>query len=382
MKENKIKLYLFDVILLTILFVALLVSNNMTQAVLATILFLFALFVKKGFTRPQKASLYAKEIMFLLLGFGIIYVGAFYLLGFIFYTFSKQIVPFGMKSILENIIPLAITIVSSEIIRNVLINQNGSIKIGHKKIDFAKVLTFINMVLIDLIVYRSVYNLDTLNGLLSLVGFILCASISCNLFYNYTSKRYGYKGIIAYRLITSLYVYFIPVIPNMYIYFRSFIRMTVPYIMYLIIDYSYVKDKYAVAFKDKRNSMIKIAAILVVTALVTMLISCQFRYGIIVIGSGSMTGAIDYGDAAIFESYHGQRIEIGDVLVFKKDDLKIIHRVVEIQKVNGSIRYYTKGDYNDYVDVDYRTASDLLGVYKFRIKYIGYPTLFVNDLFK
>ena len=382
MKENRIKLYLFDVILLVILFVALLVSNNMTQAILAFILFLFALFVKKGFTRPQKASLYAKEIMYLLIGFGIIYVGLFYLLGLLFYAFSKQIVPFGMKSILENIIPITIIIVSSEFIRNIMLNQEGTIKIGHKKIDIAKFLTFLNMVLIDLIVYRGVYSLGTLNGLLSLIGFIFCASVSCNLFYNYTSKRYGFKGIIAYRLITSLYVYFIPIIPNMYIYFRSFIRMTVPYIMYLVIDYSYVKDKYAVAFKDKRNNIIKIAAILIVTSLVTMLISCQFRYGIIVIGSGSMTGAIDYGDAAVFESYHGQRINIGDVLVFKKDELKIIHRVVEIQKVNGSIRYYTKGDYNDYVDEDYRTSSDLLGVYKFRIRYIGYPTLFVNDLFK
>ena len=49
---------------------------------------------------------------------------------------------------------------------------------------------------------------------LALVGFISFASISCNLFYNYYSKRFGILGIIVYRMITILYVYIIPIIPN------------------------------------------------------------------------------------------------------------------------------------------------------------------------
>ncbi len=382
MKESKIKLYLFEVILLVILFVALFVSNNMTQPILAFVLFLFMLWVYKAFIRKQKPSLYEKEIMFLLIGFGLVYVGSFYLLGILFYDFNKQTELFGIKSLIQNIIPIIIIIVSSERIRNVLITQDGGIKINNKRtIDFSKFLTFISMVLIDLIVYRGVYNQSTLSGFLGLVGFIICASISCNLYYNYVSKRYGYKGIIGYRLITSLYAYIIPVIPNMYIYFRSFLRMTYPYIMYLVLEYAYSKEKYAIAYKDKRNNIAHITAVLVVTALITMLISCQFRYGVIVVGSGSMTGAINYGDAAIFESYHGQKIEKGDVIVFYKDKLRLIHRVVDVQKVNGSVRYYTKGDANDYMDEDYRTISDLMGVYHFRIRFIGYPTLFINDLF-
>lgn len=381
MRESKIKLYLFEVILLIILFVALFVSNNMTQPILAFVLFLYMLLVRKSFTKNQKIPLYAREIMILLIGFGILYVGAFYLLGLFFYDFNKQLITFGFKTLIEYIIPTTIIVVSSEVIRNYLITQDGSCIIGKKSIDIAKAITFMNMVFIDMIVFRGVYNASTLNGFLGLTGFILCASISCNLFYNYVSIRYGYKGIIGYRLITSLYAYIIPYIPNMYIYFRSFLRMTYPYLMYLVLEYTYTKEKHAIAFKDKRNNIIHIGIVLTVTALVTMLISCQFRYGIIVVGSGSMTGAINYGDAAVFESYHGQKIEKGDVIVFYKDDLRLIHRVIDIQKVNGSIRYYTKGDANDYTDEGYRTVKDLMGVYHFKISYIGYPTLFINDLF-
>lgn len=381
MRESKIKLYLFEVILLVILFVALLVSNNMTQPVLAFVLFLYMLLIKKSFTRKQKISLYSKEIMLLLIGFGVLYVGAFYLLGLFYYDFNRQLITFGFKTTIEYIIPTIIIVVSSEIVRNILISQDGSCQIGKRSIDISKAITFMNMVLIDMIVYRGVYNASTLNGFLGLTGFILCASISCNLFYNYVSARYSYKGIIGYRLITTLYAYIIPVIPNMYIYFRSFLRMTYPYIMYLVLEYTYTKEKHAIAFKDKRNNIIHITIVLVVTALIAMLISCQFRYGIIVVGSGSMTGAINYGDAAVFESYHGQKISKGDVIVFYKDDLRLIHRVVDVQKVNGSIRYYTKGDANDYVDEEYRTVKDIMGVYHFKINYIGYPTLFINDLF-
>ena len=89
MRESKIKLYLFEVILLIILFVALFVSNNMTQPILAFVLFLYMLLVRKSFTKNQKIPLYAREIMILLIGFGILYVGAFYLLGLFFYDFNK-----------------------------------------------------------------------------------------------------------------------------------------------------------------------------------------------------------------------------------------------------------------------------------------------------
>ncbi|MBP5678418.1 MAG: signal peptidase I [Bacilli bacterium] len=381
MKENKLKLYGLEVILLLILFVALFVSNNMTQPLLALTLCLYWLVVRKLFLRKQKPSLYEKEIMYLLIGLALLYVGLFYLMGLCFYTFSKQIEVFGLKSLFKNIIPITIIIIASEYIRNLFITQDGSIKIKKKEIDIPKFLMFINMVLVDLIVYRSVYNLTSLSGLLSLVGFILCASVACNLFYNYVTKRYGQKGIIGYRLITALYVYIIPVIPNMYIYFRSFLRMVYPYIMYLILEYGYTKEKYAVSYRDKQKNLVKITVILVLAGLFTMLISCQFRFGLIVIGSGSMEGTIDYGDAAIFESYKNQRIKKGDIIIYQKDDLRLIHRVIDIQQVNGEMRYFTKGDANDYVDSDYRKVNDIVGIYHFKIKYIGYPTLFVNDLF-
>ena len=115
---------------------------------------------------------------------------------------------------------------------------------------------------------------------------------------------------------------------------------------------------------------------------VVMLISCKFRFGALVIGSESMTGELNVGDTVIYERYDGEIIEEGQVIVFEKDKVAVIHRVVGIERINGVTRYYTKGDANDGLDTGYRTSSDIIGITKFKVSYIGYPTLWLRSLFE
>ena len=42
----------------------------------------------------------------------------------------------------------------------------------------------------------------------------------------------GDKPIIIYRLMTVLYVYLIPIIPDVLVFFRAILRMLYPYIIY------------------------------------------------------------------------------------------------------------------------------------------------------
>ena len=275
-------------------------------------------------------------------------------------------------NLLRYIIPLSIIIISSEIIRNVFLSQ---------KTRLSKVLSFIALVLVDLIVYTNIYDIVTLTGFLNIVGFVLFASIACNLLYNYIGIRFGTRSIIVYRLITVLYAYIIPVIPNVYIFFRSFLRMIYPYAIYMVLEYTYAKSNFAIAHKDKQKSIMSTSILLVVTTLIIMLVSCQFKYGILVIGSSSMTGYVDKGDAIIYQRYDGKVINENEVIVFLKDNIKVIHRVVDVRVVNNEYRYYTKGDANMMRDDGYVTADDIIGTTGLRIKYIGYPSLWLRDIF-
>ncbi len=381
MKKDKIKLYFLEIILFAVLFIALFVSTSTSRIVLSIILLIFAVLVKTFLKKDKIINYLSKEVTFLMAGMGLLYVGIFYLFGYIAYSFTQQIITFSLGTFVRYIMPLSIIIVSSEIIRFGFLSQDGKIRIHNSNRDYAKALTIINMILIDLIVYINVYDIHRLDGFLALIGFVAFASVSSNLFYNYYSKRFGIIGIIVYRLITVLYVYIIPFVPNMYIYFRSFLRMVYPYVMYLVMESSYSKTTFVKSYSARRKDAFVISGLVAFMVLFTMLISCNFRYGIIVVGSGSMTGAIDKGDATIYEAYSGQKIKTGDIIIFEHNGARKIHRVVETKNVNGEVRYYTKGDANSMNDSEYRTRGDIIGISRLNIKYIGIPTLWLNELF-
>lgn len=371
MKRDKLRLYSLEIILIIILCLAFFVSNIFDKKILALLLAILA-FITKSLIKKKKAiSFYSRQVTLLMAGFGVIYLIVFYLMG-IYFGYYKSPTRFGFNTIFNFIIPFTVIIISSEYIRKSLIIQKGRV---------SKVLLTISMVLIDLVIYSGVYNVFVLDDMLTVVGFILFASIACNLLYNYITYRYGSKGVITYRLLTILYAYFAPYIPNVYIFFRSFLRMLYPYIIYLVLEYTYSKANYAVAYKDRKKNMISTFVLTVIMALLIALISCKFRYGILVIGSESMTGTIDKGDALIYESYYGGQLDIDQIIIFNKDDVKTVHRIVKTESMNGEIRYYTKGDANTNIDSGYITKDAVIGTIKFKIKYIGYPTLWLRDIF-
>lgn len=371
MKKDKLKVYFLQILLLIILFFALFVSNIFNRMIVAIILAAYAVIVTHALKKRNILSIYRKQVTILMLVFAVIYLLGFYLMG-LYFGYYRAVVQLSTWSVITYIIPLSIIVISSEVIRNVFISQKARL---------SKVFAFIALVLVDLIVYTNIYDIVTLTGFLNIVGFVLFASIACNLLYNYICSRFGYKPVIVYRLITVLYAYIIPIIPDVYIFFRSFLRMIFPYVIYMTLEYTYAKSNFAIAYKDKQKNILGTTCMLAITTLIIMLVSCQFKYGILVIGSSSMAGHINKGDAIIYERYDGGLINKDEVIVFKRDNIKVIHRVIDVRVVNDEYRYYTKGDANMQRDDGYVTAKDIIGTTDLRIKYIGYPSLWLRDIF-
>ncbi len=372
MKKDKFKIYGLEILLLIILLFALFMPNIFTRISLAIFLFLYTLFVSFMIKKRNITSIYKKDVTITLIILGIIYLGFFYLMG-VFVGFYKNVITFKFSTMYKYIIPVSVIIITSEMLRSIFLSQG--------KAKFSKILTTMSMVLIDLIVYVNIYTINSRESFADIIGFSFFASISCNLLYNYISSRYGNKGIIIYRLITTLYFYVVPIIPDVYIFFRSVFRIIYPYAIYLILDYSFKKRNIAMEYHDSKKRVISFSITTIIIILIVMLISCKFRYGVIVVGSGSMEGTLNIGDIAIFESYNRQKINKDDVIIFNRDDVKFIHRVVKITFTNNEYRYYTKGDANQELDEGYVTRNDMIGVSKLRIKYIGYPSIWLRDMF-
>ena len=91
--------------------------------------------------------------------------------------------------------------------------------------------------------------------------------------------------------------------------------------------------------------------------------------------------ALNKGDVAISERYEDQFIQEGQVIAFKQSKSVVIHRVVDIQVVNGITRYYTKGDANEDLDTGYVTDSQIVGLVHYKVPMLGFPTLWLRSLF-
>ena len=380
MKKDKLKLYILETLLTAFLFFALFAPNIINRFILSIFLLIISIFTRLILKKRSIDSAYEKQVFIMMLIFAIIYVIAFYASG-LYFGYARSKVLLSLWSTYTFIIPISVIIISSEIIRKILLSQNAIINIRGHKINISIVLIFIAMVIIDLLLYTGIYDLTNIDDFLMAIGFVLFASISCNLLYNYLAIRFSPKAIITYRLITTLFLYIIPIIPEMHLFLRSFIRMIYPFIIFMVMEETYSKTNFAIAYKDKKRNIVFTTISLIVLSLLVMLISCRFKYGIIVIGSGSMTGTIDKGDAVLYERYDGANIKKGQVIIFNYGNIKTIHRIVEIRKVNGEIHYYTKGDANKSNDEGYITKNSIIGLVRYKIKYIGKPTLWFRDLF-
>lgn len=381
MKKDKLRVYFLELFLIIIFLFALFASNILNRKVLAVLLFFYTIFVAYFVKKREKKSNFKNQVAFLMIIFGAIYLVIYYSLG-LYFEFVKSKVLLSMWSLFEFIIPLSVIIICSEILRNIFLSQRLYFNTKKRRINLSLIFTFIMMVLIDLLIYTEIYDLSNLEDLLTALGFVLFASLSCNLLYNHLSGKYGCMAIIPYRMITILYVYIIPVVPDIYIFFTSFIRMIYPYIIYIVIDKLYSKYDFVVAYNAQKSNIIGNTILLVIISLIIMLISCQFKYGILVIGSYSMTGTIDKGDAVLFEKYDGEPIQVGQIIVFDYNGIQTIHRVIEIKRKDGELIYFTKGDFNKELDDGYITSKKIIGLIRLKIKYIGRPTLWFRSLFE
>ena len=371
MKSEKVRLYTIEITLIIFFLLAMIFNNVITRPVIAIVLLVFMVISKLLIKSEKQTLTTSTQITVLLIGIGLIYVILLYMLG-IFTGFYTSTVQLSIWSIWNYIIPYIVIIISAENIRKTLLLKEGK---------YSKAIVLIMMVLLDVIINTNIYSLNTVNDYFVLVSFIIFASIANNLLFNYIIlKHRNAEAIIIYRLITTLYSYILPVSPDIYIFLECIIKMIAPYLVYMILERIYGSKKVTISVTQRKKDRVITIVYYIIIVIIAILVSCKFKYGIMIVGSGSMTGTLNKGDIIFYEKYgKNDEIEDGQIIVFNKDDMKIIHRIIEQKLMGTEIRYYTKGDANQDKDDGYRERKDIIGQVKARIPYVGYLTLWVND---
>lgn len=326
------------------------------------------------FGRPKNKN-YLKRIsiryIIMLLLF---YVLVVYLLGF-FTGFTKSIYSFNLTVILSNIVPIFLMVLFQEYSRFIVANKSFN-HIG------PYIFFTISYILIE--IFNSYINTE-FNNLFQLFNFtclIILPIIAKQTVSSYLTYKISYTPTLIYNLAFAIAPFVLPIIPDLGNYLNSIFGILFPFIIFLsmkkLVEYNNL-DSVKIA-----RSFIKIICIPIIffSLVLIILISGVFSYKLIAIGSDSMNPVYYKGDAIIYKKENPSDIKINDILVYSNNNEIITHRVKRIVKRGNQLYFQTKGDNNKDADVNLVESSNVLGTVKYIVKYVGYPTIWMNEFFE
>lgn len=371
MSRDKIIPIIISVSLLLIISFATLIPINYWKLLFAIFFGLVCVGIAYLIKKRSVLSINKRQVLLIMIICSLIYILLLVVLGLSF-GFGKSIDIINSTTLISTIIPAFLIIISIEIIRRVLLSQETKTM---------TIMTFIIGVASDLLIYSSLLRFQNFAVFMECIGMILLPSVTANVLYTHVGKKYGTLPNICYRIIIFIYPYISTIVPATPDILESVTKLIAPLLIFGFLSILYTNKNSQKAVKKSPFAYVGYAVFLVLIISIAMLMSCKFTYGMLVIGSGSMSGEIEIGDAIIYKEYKDKEVEVGDIIVFERNDSKIVHRVVRIDSSGGTVKYYTKGDALENIDTGYVVQSDILGYVTKKIIYIGYPTLWLRELF-
>ena len=313
------------------------------------------------------------HILYILLAYFLIT----YLFGILF-GFTRNGYRLDLISIIKNIFPYLCIIVIREFYRYLYCS----------KVKESKLFLFLGLVLFVLIdVNLKIHLYDVTKGmdLIKMINLVVFPSISKNIFLAYITTISGYGNAIFYCCVMELNKFVLPIFPDFGDYLQSIINASFPLMILSSLMYKLdFKEQRRIKSSRYFHKNIKFYGIITFfLVVIVVLTSGNFMYYTLTIGSDSMTGTINKGDVAIVKKISRNDLDSlkkkKDIIVYNHDKKIVVHRLVQIKKLNGKRFYITKGDSNLTKDAYFVEESDIVGKVVFRIRYIGLPTVSLSE---
>lgn len=375
MKKSKKRNYIIEIIILIfIIFLKLIIDNRPELSLTVSLFFWLILSIVTylicGLPR-LKSYLNKISIRFVIISL-LFYLLVVFLLG-LFTGFLKTVYSYNIVNILKNIIPIIILVLSKEIIRFILCKNSNNKTL---------IITTILYILFDIILKNNDFNLNTASQIFTFVFLVCLPSIAKESLCTYMTSKISLLPTIIYILAFELAAFILPIYPDLGNYLNSVIGLIFPYFVYRSISKLIKYNKKEELNIKKQYFLIFLMPIIIFISIIVILISGIFSYKMIAIGSDSMNPIYYRGDAVIYKETKIKNIKEKDILVFNYNGTIITHRVKKVIKKDDRIYYQTKGDNNKNVDSVLIDSNDVLGTVQYIVKYIGYPTIWIQETFK
>ena len=297
-----------------------------------------------------------------------------YMVSGLFITFGKNPYSTTIFGIITNLWILATVIISKEYIRYKLIQnvyEKDKIKIA--------ILISIVYIFIDFNISRFFSGIIGIAYIVKQIAQNLVPLIAKNILYSYISLESGFIPAIVYEIGTKLYLWVSPILPNAPWVMVAIIDGVIPIIIWMYIIYTknkndIFKSKERINATNPRN---------IIPLVIGIILAIWFATGIfpikpVAIATGSMEKELYAGDVVIIKKCNSNDIIVGDIIEYQMEGYTVIHRVIEKNQRNGEFYFITKGDNNKMPDALEVKENQVIGRVIFKIKYIGYPAIWLH----
>ena len=377
MKKGSMICFLEIISLIFFLFLNIFVFN-IKSVYLLSFIFIIPIIISFIFLGYQKDNFRnKKDILMLIITNLLVYFIVTYIFGIIV-GFLRNGYSLQIEKIIGNIFPYLLMIIIREIFRYLYFSKA-------KESKFLIVLGIFAFILLDISLNLHLYNITKTEGMVKMLCLVFFPSVSKNIFLSYLTVVSGYKNAIIYSCIMELNKFVLPIFPDFGEYINTLITVIFPIYLTLSINSS-LKFKEVRKIQSSRyhsNNLLFYSIITFSLLTIIMLTSGFFRYYALTIGSSSMEKAILKGDVVIVKKLKRKELKglkvKKDILVYNHDGKIIVHRLVKIKKMNDQILYITKGDNNLTKDSYFIKQKEVIGKVSFTIRYIGMPTVALNE---
>ncbi len=313
-----------------------------------------------------------KTILILTLFYIIIY----YLSGLVF-TYARSPYSHKITVILINSFQLLIPIIGIEYARSYVINENKGF-LSH----FLITLLFI---IVELDITTLLSYTSNNSQMFEYIGYNIIPLVFSNILYTYLVKTGSYRLSLIYRLIIEFSYLVVPIMPSFDWFMKGIFAILSSVIVYIVFRYYSNRVVERDKKKRKKTSLFTYVPFLSVIILFVLFMAGVFVYEPIAILSNSMVPVFSRGDVVIYRKLNEkdlQNLQVNTIIVYSREGQAVVHRIVNKYYKKGTLYYVTKGDANESNDMDPVETDQIIGSYSKSIKYIGFPTVWLDDIFK
>ncbi|MEL7656412.1 MAG: signal peptidase I [Bacillota bacterium] len=357
-----------------------LVNNRIMPLFWGIFLFLFFLFIPK--VHPigrisKRENIYLESIVC-----AAILTGIQFLAGSMIGQMGESPYILTPKGILNNLLFILPPIIVREIVRSYILGtycRKTNIKVF--------ILVTAVLTLLD-INYQSLLLTKTLKDftiyLAEEFGPLLCQ----NILLSYLALYGGAFAAISYIGLITIFHWTSPILPVLNWLAEGTIGILVPIfsLLFIIKKYEIQANNTRRERADEKGEAIQWTLTALFSIGLIWFVIGVFPIMPSVVATGSMEPMIKPGDIVLLKQIRSEdqiyHLKSGDIIQFKRDNILITHRIVDLEKdKKGKLLFRTKGDNNSVEDSQLVDPNDIKGIYVKAIPKLGYPTLLLKGHF-